>query len=321
MLKINQDFLDKIKKVNLSFRQKYKSTNIDKYSIRQKMSESDVDIRQIPTFDNESLSIWLGGGLLGAVDGSVNQTKGEPPHLIYFFQALAKTTTGYECFVSDVYFPLLDDERTEEEEREDSKKKRSHLLAKQELTAAYQLIEEQNLKVLMMDGALYHYRIDAPLEWEKLKEKALAERVFLVGVSEEITTSNLVRLEAFQSLKQSGYTYDRDLLFGVLHQGEAIYIEEIQHKAGLQSVWMRLGADPQITGFDMLDEQAEHKWEMSRLLATLTPKNGRGIPFWLDHIDREVRVTDKLVEALVEQYIDPELKQRFLSKKREGRPY
>ena len=40
--------------------------------------------------------------------------------------------------------------------------------------------------------------------------------------------------------------------------------------------------------------------------------DGRGIPLWLDHIDREIRLTDQLVEALVEQYMDTELQQRLL---------
>ena len=91
--------------------------------------------------------------------------------------------------------------------------------------------------------------------------------------------------------------------------------------AGLQSVWVRFGLDPQMTGYDMLEEQAEQKWEIARILAALTPKDGRGIPLWLDHIDREIRLTDQLVEALVEQYMDTELQQRLLKKKRQWRPY
>ncbi|KYG33283.1 DNA double-strand break repair nuclease NurA [Alkalihalobacillus trypoxylicola] len=320
MLNLNDNLLNKIKQVNMAFRQKYKYTNNEKYDIRQNLIKSDSVIRQNTRMSDSELLEFLEHKKLGGVDGSVNQTKGDPPHVLYLFQALAKTTTGTECRTSDIHTPLLE-EPLEEDDLENKKNFRSHLLAKLELEAAYQLIEKEELRILLMDGALYHYRIDAPEEWEKLREKALEKGVLLVGVSEEITTQNLVKLTSFSRYEQSSYSYDRDILFGVLNQGESIYIEEIQQKAGLQSVWMRLSQDPAMTSFDVLEEQGGYKDEITRLLFTLTPESGRGIPLWLDHIDREVRITDKLVEALLEQYIDSEFRQRFFNKKRNHRPY
>lgn len=317
MLHIYPELVEKIKNVNDVLKDTYNRSTEGKMIIRQKLEAVGADCRKLNRVSTDSLKTWLNGKEIAAVDGSVNQTKGEPPHILYLFQAIAKTTTGFSCHTSDVYTPLLE----KENEEESSTHWRSYMLAKLELEAAYQLLEQKSLKLLIMDGALYHYRIDAPDEWERLRKKALENEVLLVGVSEEITTENLVTLEAFHSYKKQPYTYDRDLLFGVLQQDELLHVKAVQHKAGLQSVWARLSSDPAIIGFDLLEEQASFKEEIGNVLLTLTPKDGRGIPLWLDMIDREIRVTDKLVDALVEQYIDPELKHRFFIQKRNNRPY
>jgi hypothetical protein len=319
MLEINHGLVEKLKKMNQNLLTIYQKTPTDNLIIRQKLQLSNAEIRHIPRFSTKALSDWLKGRELAAVDGSVNQTKGEAPHILYLFQALAKTTKGYQCQATDIYSPLLHS-KVEEDESTPANY-RSHLLAKLELEVAIQLLEERPLAILLMDGALYHYRIDAPDEWEMLRKKAIEKDVLLVGVSEEITTENLVKLEPFLPFEKQPHTYDRDLLFGVLEQEEMVFVEKIQSKAGLQSVWMRLTSDPAITGFDVLEEQASYKDEIASLLLTLTPRDGRGVPLWLDHIDREVRVTDKLVEALVEQYIDPDIRKKFFEKKRVSRPY
>jgi hypothetical protein len=316
MLQIYPELVKKLKKMNENLQHIYQYPKEERKIIRQKLRQSGAEIRQIERFSTGCLKKWLHGKEVAAVDGSVNQTKGEPPHILYLFQALAKTTTGHVCQAADIYSPLLE----ETPQEESPKNWRSHILAKLELMVAIQLIEETSLSILLMDGALYHYRIDAPDEWEMLKRKAVEKKVLLVGVSEEITTENLVKLDPFRAYEKQPHTYDRDLLFGVLEKEEMVFLEQIQSKAGLQSVWVRLSSDPAITGFDVLEEQALLKEEIASLLLTLTPGDGRGIPLWLDHIDREVRVTDKLVEALVEQYIDPEVRKRFFEKKRGARP-
>ncbi|MDQ0209160.1 DNA double-strand break repair nuclease NurA [Alkalicoccobacillus murimartini] len=316
---IEHDLVEKLKNVGEKLRNSYNQSHTGNDTIRQKLHKSQSVFRQMQHLEKTKLKEILRNKEIAGVDGSVNQTKGEPPHVIYFFQSLAKTTTGHEVRKSDIYVPLLDD--TNDEEAVQPLKWRSHLLAKLELQAAVQLIEEKELSFLLMDGALYHYRIDAEEDWEKLRQLALDKDVMLVGVSEEITTENLVKLDAFSDYANKPYCYDRDMLFGVLEKGESIYIEEIQHKAGLQSVWTRFGLAPQITGFDMLEEQAHRREEISDLLFTLTPKEGRGIPLWLDYVDRDIRITDKLVDGLLEQYLDADTRHRYFTRKRSDRPY
>ncbi|AST95580.1 NurA domain [Niallia circulans] len=312
---LNEEIISKLKQSNNLLKKQYSNSHSQKDLIRQNLRKSATLIRQMETISASHLVDLLEGRKIGGADGSVNQTNGEPPHVLYFFQALAKTTDGKEQWASDLYVPLL------EEQDESSGNRRSYLLAKLELEAATRLLEAEDIRVMLMDGALYHYRIDAPEEWEALRALALKNDTLLVGVSEEITTENLVQLPAFASFAKNPYSYDRDLLFGVLNQNEMVYLEDIQHKAGLTSVWMRLGATPAITGFDMLEEQAPHMAFVGDLLCTLTPKEGRGIPLWLDYIDKEIRITDQLVEGLVEQYLDPDVRKQFFTKMRQSRPY
>ncbi len=317
MLEISSDLINKIKDVSGRLRKTYGDSLSDRERIRAQLYEAGAHISKVERLEKDALERLLANREIAAVDGSVNQTKGEAPHILYLFQALAKTTTGTSSFTCDLYSPLVD----ERDHEESGITIRKHILAKLELEAAYRLLEKSDIGLLLMDGALYHYRIDAPDEWAKLREKALREDVLLVGMSEEITTENLIKLSAFQRRTSIPKAYDRDLLFGVLEQGEMVYLEEIQQKAGLESMWVRFSTNPAISGFDMLIEQAEEKYDVARLLYTLTPQHGRGIPLWLDFIDREVRVTDQMIEALVEQYIDPEIQKRLFTKKRYDRPY
>ena len=84
---------------------------------------------------------------------------------------------------------------------------------------------------------------------------------------------------------------------------------------------MRLSRDPHPIALDRLKEQQEHLYDTACLLYSLTSKDGRGIPLWLDIVDREVRITDRMMESLVDCYIDEDLRYRLLRAKRENRGY
>ncbi|MDY7220553.1 DNA double-strand break repair nuclease NurA [Halalkalibacterium halodurans] len=317
MIEISSDLIEKLTKINDILKERSTISSLEVDKIRHSLSISGAVFRQMQPLGSEMIARWLDNKQIGAVDGSVNQTKGSPPHVLYLFQALAKTLQGVETKKTDVYSPLLDSPEDETEPL----KWRAHILSKLELKAALDLMDQAELAILMMDGALYHYRIDAPEEWEVLRNRALERGTLLVGVSEEITTRNIGSLSPFTTMFKHQTVYDRDLLFGVLHKRESLYIESIQQKAGLRSVWMRASSSPAITGFDMLEEQAEEMNDVADFLATMTPEDGRGIPLFLDIVDREVRLSDKLVEAMVDQYLETELKERYFSQKREERPY
>ena len=108
-----------------------------------------------------------------------------------------------------------------------------------------------------------------------------------------------------------------DLLEAVADECEIVGVEVTD--TGLWKVVLRPSGSPQPVGIDGLISQWEHRGDLIRLCRTLTPETGRGIPLWLDIVDAEVRVTDPLIEAMVEEYIDPDLLHRLLVPKRSER--
>jgi hypothetical protein len=65
--------------------------------------------------------------------------------------------------------------------------------------------------------------------------------------------------------------------------------------------------------------QIKEQLDLIRLVYTLTPRQGRGIPYWLDIVDNQVRVTNALMQTMVEEYIDEDLRRRLLVTKRDER--
>ncbi|WP_216831182.1 DNA double-strand break repair nuclease NurA [Alkalihalobacterium elongatum] len=324
MLEVPRHFIEKMTKVDSELRLKYGKKHRLNSTIRQSLFDKSGHFRHLPRNDISILSNWLGNLQVAAVDGSVNQTKGEHPHVIYFFQALARTLNGIEKWEFDIYTPLLEElEEAKDNEVENQKRIRSKRMAQLELLVAKTMIDEGTIKLILMDGSLTHYAIDAPELWQEVREKALRENVLIVGVTEEVGTSFLYQVLELEYDEAQGQqlVYDRDLLFGVLEQGEMLFMENAQHKPQVLTAWLRPSTDPAVIGVDVLIEQQEEMERICDFIYSITPSEGRGIPLFLDMVDRDVRITDKLIEALVEQYIDPELKQRLFSPKRTNRLY
>jgi len=58
---------------------------------------------------------------------------------------------------------------------------------------------------------------------------------------------------------------------------------------------------------------------MAKLIVTLTPENSRGVPLFLDIVDKEVKITDDLIEALLERYLDRDIYERLFVSERDKR--
>src|SRR5699024_7386286 len=108
--------------------------------------------------------------------------------------------------------------------------------------------------------------------------------------------------------------YDREMLFGLLDYGEIILIEDEVNKKkpeGYSSVFLRSALSPAVIGMDIIDSQKEYIKEMANLVFTLTPENSRGVPLWLDIVDKEVKISDELMKNLMEEYMDRSIYERF----------
>jgi NurA domain len=314
MLAVSEELKDKLRKLNDSLRSRFPTAVLERREIRRRLMEIGT-FHRIKKFTDGELKAWLGDGSLIGVDGSVNSTKGSERRALSFFQALAKGTKGEEKWVADVYTPLLAEEREEEGQAAREAQKRGKMLSRLELTVAREAILEWSPCVMMMDGSLLHYEMDDRDLWNELRELAESHGVLLVGVSEEVESKRL----ANELLPQYPGLSDRDLFHGVLEIGEAFEWKEWAPNSALWKMVFRTSKSPQPVGVDGLETQREARFELLRLVYTLSPEQGRGIPFWLDIVDNQVRVTDALVESLVEQYIDPDLRHRLLLSKRSER--
>lgn len=314
MLPVSDELKRKLQETNRELRKAYPEEAFDYTAIRQRLRDAGAFVPVSRQEDAEFVRCLADRTLVG-VDGSVNSTPGSHPRTLSVFQALAKGTKGEEYWTGDVYTPLLSNGGDEADAAREARH-RGALLSRLEMQAAKYAVENWRPRVVMMDGSLLHFLIDDAEEWDRLAKAAEAADVWLVGVSEEIGTKSLAR-EVFPDYP--AWT-DREVLYGTLKPGEAFEWEDWSPPgSGLWKVVLRSSRSPQPIGIDGLVSQAAHKWDLVRMVRTLTPEQGRGIPLWLDIVDAEVRVTDRLVQAMVEEYIDPELRYRLFLPKRSER--
>lgn len=315
MLTVSEELKQKLKKLNHRLRQTYSLTELDEQSIRKRLESIGMfyEIKKSPEVNwNE----WLEGRTLIGVDGSVNSTKGSAMRTLSVFQALAKGTKGEEKWLADVYTPLLDQGEEETGQAAREAKKRGAILSRLEMQVAIEAMKEWRPKVVLLDGSLYHFLIDDEDTWKELVSTALELDVLLVGVSEEIESRGLVRAHFPEFPAWS----DRDLLYGILNVGEAFaWSEWSKPRSQLWKMAFRASKSPLPIAVDGLVAQQNWALDLVHLVFTLTPEQGRGIPYWLDIVDNQVRVTDALVDMMVDQYIDTELRYRLMTNKRSER--
>ena len=72
-------------------------------------------------------------------------------------------------------------------------------------------------------------------------------------------------------------------------------------------------------GIDILSEQKKYIKDAANLVYSLTPYNSRGVPLWLDIVDKEVRVTDQFMKSMLEEYMDRDIYERFFISERDRR--
>ena len=250
------------------------------------------------------------GGVVG-VDGSNNMVGGAKPHYIELYQGLAKSTKYQDrpIFRTDYFTPMNMESRgvlEKGEESDDAIRKKK--LAEIELDVAIEAIDKLSPSVVLMDGTLMRYAILAEKKWTILKEKSLEEGVILVGVIEDIKTSIIWEsLNSKEDEENKDVSYDREILYGHIDYGEMVEIFDDRtkkSKEGLSSAFLRSSDSPSVIGVDVLKDQKASLEMVVGLILSLTPRDSRGIPFWLDLVDVEARISNKTIEALLEEHMD-----------------
>ncbi|WP_353095574.1 DNA double-strand break repair nuclease NurA [Tissierella praeacuta] len=325
---LHNELKEKVASLNNSIRDKYKEVfSLDKETLRGFIKENIGFIEPMKKLENNHLALYEAKGGIVGVDGSTNRIGGAYPHFVDIFQGLAKSTIieNKPIFKADIYSPLFSD--TEENILEEDEKviadKRNRMLASIEVEVALEAAKKYKPYAILMDGSLIRYYIYSYDLWMNLREECEKEGILLVGVIKDIKTSIIGDKLGDMYSNLSIDAYDRELLFGQLNYGEMIIIKDEVNKknkeGGYSSLFMRSSLAPTVIGMDIIDSQNEHIKEMGRLVFTLTPENSRGVPLWLDIVDKEVKISDAIMRGLMERYMDRDLYERFFISERAKR--
>ncbi len=308
-----QDLEGQLKEVNTNLKNKYDFIfNLDKDAFRKELTNNVGRLIKMEKFPKEKLSKYK---RTVGVDGSNNRSGGAFPHYIEIFQGLAKSTDGNEVYKNRVYTPTLNDIY-------DDKNLSQKYLATIEIETALEYIDEYDFDYLMMDGGFIRYKINCLDLFTELREKCEAKNIILFGVIKDLKTNVIAR-----SLEIDESIYDREILFNRLNTGEALLIRnEINKKfikdglgEGFSSAFMRTAKFPGAVGLDILDTQEKYLEEIASLVYTLTPMSSRGVPLWLDIVDKDVKITDEILTTLLEEYLDRDVYERFFISERDKR--
>lgn len=324
---LNNKLKDKVVDLNKILTEKYGPIfEMNRDQIREFINSHVGEIKGMDKLGPEQLSIYESKGGIVGVDGSVNKLGGAYPHFVEVYQALAKSTTHKDnpIVLADLYTPLYTEQ--EESSLENDEKiiedKRNIKLSTIEVDAAIESVKTHKPYAILMDGGLIRYNINAHDRWMELRNLCEEEGVILVGVIKDIKTSIIGDKikEVYKTIKD--IFYDRELLFGRLDYGEMIIISDKANKKGPKgyaSVFLRSSLAPSVIGMDIIDSQREHTEDMARLIFTLTPENSRGVPLWLDIVDKEALISDDIMRGMMEQYMDRRLYERFFISERDKR--
>ncbi|WP_036728152.1 DNA double-strand break repair nuclease NurA [Peptoniphilus mikwangii] len=308
-----KDIETEIKNINTLLKNKYEEIfSMDMNQFRTEILNKAGKIKTLKKLSSDEL---LKFGLVVGVDGSTNRVGGAYPHYIELFQALAKPTVGERIFLNECYTPMIDGII---DNREFENKNRDKMLADIELKAALKSIEQHRPKILMMDGGLIRYKINNSDGYNELIENAEKNDVILVGVIKDLKTNIISR-----SVNRAENIYDREILYGRLLKGEIFEVFDAYNnkfqEGGLVSAFLRTSNSAMMVGLDLIESQREYLTDIANLVYTLTPENSRGVPLWLDIVDSEVKITDAIIKAMLEEYLDRDIYERFFISERDRR--
>lgn len=280
--------------------------------------------------DSEVKKLFNNKPLVG-VDGSIYTYGANFPYNITFYKALAKSTTQGNLEKNRIFTPLSDSCYTEiEQYAAENKisleaahsKLKEETLATLEVEVAIQAIKEFGPRVLLMDGGFLRYGSLAPEKWQELKTLALQNDCIAVGVIEEIGTFEIKKILQDELPLSCKNSYDRELLFGLFSPGEWLQVyENLVLKRGYYTCFGRLALNPQACAWDFFEEHREYAEQIIDYLYTITPRQSRGIPLWIDVVDSDVRLTKNMVELFLTSSLDPELMELLLRPTRDKRDY
>jgi len=327
---LNDEWVSELERLNRRFVEAYGDERLGSREERRALLTSRVgQLRPLRRLAGAELQSFLGGRPLVGVDGSLNTFGGQYPHYVDFLRALAKPSVGEPVVRKAIHSPIPGEEDAETARRNDQEV-RQQKLAALEVAAATGIAEraETAPALILMDGPLVRFDMRARESFFALREVAERKNIMLTGCIENIESRVISTLLGEHAPPAWRNRYDSDLLWDTLEVGEVLevshpvkgsaYQDGEQEKAAPIRTWfMRSSLDPAVIGLEMLEDQVSDMGRVADYLYTLTPPDGRGIPIWLDIVDREVRLTQVELDAYV-QLLNPQLK-RVFGHKRDAR--
>ncbi|TZE82897.1 DNA double-strand break repair nuclease NurA [Calorimonas adulescens] len=305
---------EKLKTINSILREK-RNSKPPRKAIREAVERN---LGKIIMKAPEEKPYWIRDMLV--VDGSFNSYGSTFPYIINFFRSLALFSLGNErIFLNDIYIPLLDMESYQDGDSEEVLKViRDRKMAEMEIRSAIEGVKRFRPSLVVFDGGFLRYEDKAKDAFDEYRKLSREAGTLSVGVIEEIGTFDMAR-----KLRDGlGYPVedDRELLFGVLEPCEILEVrDEMQFKRGFYTVFARPSMHPNPVAYDFFEEDRDRALEVVRFLISLTPAESRGIPLILDIVDGEVKIGSDEVEALVDSFLDKDIKEGLFRPQRDRR--
>lgn len=294
------------------------------------------EFRQLSRRQPQFYTRHLGGRPLVGVDGSISIFGGDAPHYVALIRAAAlPASRGDEVgsleqeglWLYDVWSPLMEGGgRALADAALQLRRRQTALEAEAAVAAASRLTPS----LLLIDGGLVRFCNEAKESFRRLITKVSENNTILVGVTENVESTMILRnMGAGVPAGWAGAT-DRALLWGVLEYGELLKLTqplvpepaEETPEPLLRRWFLQSSHDGAAIGLDFLDAQVQGQdltW-VAEYLLLLTPEDGRGIPVWLDMVDRQVRITQEELLSWVNSCLGADVRRRLLSSKRSQRP-
>lgn len=276
----------------------------------------------------------LDGPVVG-VDGSLNTFGGDPPHYVALIRAAAVPAGGtYDPMALeqvgllqfDVWSPLAEGGEAGADAALQLRRRQTRL----EAEVACAAIEHLKPSLLLIDGGLVRFYKEAIDSFRILAKKASENGILVAGIIENVESAAIQQQAEPAAWPGWGGVSDRALLWDVLSYGEVLKLGrplELGEGEGGQGPairrwFMQSSQGGAAIGLDFLEDQAARydlTW-VAEYLFTLTPADGRGVPVWMDMVDRQVRITEEEIQTWVNTFLSVEVRRRLLASKRSQRP-
>ncbi|BAG08539.1 DNA double-strand break repair nuclease NurA [Finegoldia magna] len=314
---ISKDLMDEVSRLNQRLKNRKNVSKLSREDIRNLITNEIGKIKIYDRFSVDKLKEIKQDGCICVVDGSVNRIGANYPNYVEFFQSMALLSSDKEPLVkADILCPLVD-EFSERDQFQISKEK----LCATELAVAIEAVSNHDVKILMMDGTLMRYALEAEDLYNDLVELCHDEGVILVGVVEEISTK-IIMNTFHENGKNVGMLFDREALFNVLDMNEGFVVEKYKSRKeeyNIEQAFIRTSKDPCVIAIDIPSQNMGKFDEIISFVLTMSDENTRGVPFLLDLVDKKTRIDNKQAEILAKKYLDTEMYQSIFRSQRSKR--